>query len=80
MSQADYSRALDYLAALLPELAASEAAIPVRPPVPLDEARGLIPPLGPGRELGEVLDSLRALALAAPLTTTPNQMLESSPR
>ena len=71
MSQADYSRALDYLAALLPELAASEVERPVRPPVELERAAALVPALGPSRALGEVLDSIRALALAAPLTTTP---------
>ncbi|KIG13873.1 Aromatic-L-amino-acid decarboxylase [Enhygromyxa salina] len=72
MSDPSYLAALEFLATLLPELAASEAAQPVRPPVPLDRAQALVPPLGAkARPLPEVLASLRALALNTPLTTTP---------
>lgn len=67
-----YREALEFLAALLPELAASEAAAPVRPPLPLAEAAALVPAIPErGRAQVEVLANLRALALAAPLTTTP---------
>ncbi|PRQ06928.1 pyridoxal phosphate-dependent decarboxylase family protein [Enhygromyxa salina] len=72
MPDPSYLAALEFLASVLPELAASEAEQAVRPPLPLERAEALVPPLGPeARPLAEVLESLRALALHTPLTTTP---------
>lgn len=72
MTDPSYLAALEFLATLLPELAASEAEHGVRPPLPLDQAAALVPPLSAeARPLAEVLESLRELALHTPLTTTP---------
>ncbi|PRP97861.1 L-2,4-diaminobutyrate decarboxylase [Enhygromyxa salina] len=72
MTDPSYLEALEFLATLLPELAASEAETPVRPPLPLAEAAALVPAISDdGRPLSEVLATLRELALRTPLTTTP---------
>ena len=71
MTDPSYRQALDFLAALLPELAADEARAPVRPVLDPELAARLVAPIPKeGRELAEVFASLRALAKAVPVTTT----------
>jgi glutamate/tyrosine decarboxylase-like PLP-dependent enzyme len=72
MTDPSYRESLQFLAELLPELAASEAEIGVRPPLPLIDASTLVPRLREeGRPLAEVLEVLAELARRVPLTTTP---------
>jgi glutamate/tyrosine decarboxylase-like PLP-dependent enzyme len=72
MTDPSYRESLEFLAELLPELAASEAEIGVRPPLPLIDASTLVPRLREeGRPLAEVLEVLAELARRVPLTTTP---------
>lgn len=72
MSTPGYLEGLAFLASLLPELAAAEAEVPVRPPLAPHDAHALAPAIPEqGRELAEVLELLAGLARSAPLTTTP---------
>jgi glutamate/tyrosine decarboxylase-like PLP-dependent enzyme len=72
MTDPSYRDALEFLATLLSELAVSEAADAVRPPLMLGDAHALVPPITQaGRPLGEVLELLAGLARQVPLTTTP---------
>jgi sulfinoalanine decarboxylase/sulfinoalanine decarboxylase/aspartate 1-decarboxylase len=72
MTDPSYRESLEFLANLLPELAMSESAAGVRPPLPLVDASALVPPITEaGRPLAEVLEVLAELARRVPLTTTP---------
>lgn len=72
MTDPSYRESLEFLAHLLPELAMAEAEVGVRPPLPLGDASGLVPPIPEaGRSLAEVLELLAELARRVPLTTTP---------
>ena len=72
MTDPSYRETLEFLANLLPELAATEAEVAVRPPLPPTSAGKLVPPIThEGRPLGDVLELLGELARRVPLTTTP---------
>jgi glutamate/tyrosine decarboxylase-like PLP-dependent enzyme len=72
MTDPSYRETLEFLAHLLPELAAAEGDVAVRPPLPLADASTLVPSITEGgRPLPEVLELLAELARRVPLTTTP---------
>jgi glutamate/tyrosine decarboxylase-like PLP-dependent enzyme len=72
MTDPSYRETLQFLANLLPELAAAEGEVGVRPPLPVADASTLVPTITEaGRPLAEVLELLAELARSVPLTTTP---------
>jgi glutamate/tyrosine decarboxylase-like PLP-dependent enzyme len=72
MTDPSYRETLEFLANLLPELAAAEAEVGVRPPLPPADASTLVPAItDAGRPVADVLETLAELARRVPITTTP---------